>query len=421
MFAAGCTTGYLDAKNQDIIDPSNVTSVTGLPSLYNGAKSDFAYANAGDQGNQEGQILTSGMLADEILNSDTFPTRIEEDRRATRINNVTNEYVFRIAQRARVSADLTAAAYVKLIKDGSANANLSEMYSLSGLATVALAENYCGNVPLGSFTPDSIVGGPGQTTTQLLTVAVAKFDSALAAVPGDNLASVGKARALVDLGQYAAAATAVAAVPVSFKYQESHAALPARIVNGVYSFFVESIRFSMADVEGGTGLDFISAGDPRVGSEDTGGLGFDNTTPQINETKYATRADPITVADGIEAGLIKAEAFLAAGNTTSYLSTLNSLRTTVPGLAPLTLPATAAARVDQLFRERAFWLYLTGHRLGDLRRLIRQYGRGIETVFPTGAFHKLGLNYGTAVSLPVPQAEQNNLQYDATKCDTNVP
>jgi hypothetical protein len=52
-------------------------------------------------------------------------------------------------------------------------------------------------------------------------------------------------------------------------------------------------------------------------------------------------------------------------------------------------------------------MYLTGHRLGDLRRLVRQYGRGTETVFPTGAYFKGGA-YGTDVTLVPSQAETNN-------------
>jgi hypothetical protein len=63
--------------------------------------------------------------------------------------------------------------------------------------------------------------------------------------------------------------------------------------------------------------------------------------------------------------------------------------------------------VDLVFRERAFWLFSTGHRTGDLRRLVRHYGRTPATVFPTGAWHKGG-NYGADVTMPIPQAEQNN-------------
>jgi len=52
-------------------------------------------------------------------------------------------------------------------------------------------------------------------------------------------------------------------------------------------------------------------------------------------------------------------------------------------------------------------MFGTGHRLGDLRRLIRQYGRGSETVFPSGAFGKGG-SFGGDVNLPISQDETNN-------------
>ena len=54
-------------------------------------------------------------------------------------------------------------------------------------------------------------------------------------------------------------------------------------------------------------------------------------------------------------------------------------------LPPLADPGSARARQDLLFRERGFWMYLTSHRLGDLRRLVRQYGRPVAEVFPAGA------------------------------------
>jgi starch-binding outer membrane protein, SusD/RagB family len=63
--------------------------------------------------------------------------------------------------------------------------------------------------------------------------------------------------------------------------------------------------------------------------------------------------------------------------------------------------------VDLIFRERAFWLFSTGHRVGDLRRLIKFYQRSAESVFPTGEWHKGG-PYGPDVNFPVPQAEETN-------------
>ena len=85
------------------------------------------------------------------------------------------------------------------------------------------------------------------------------------------------------------------------------------------------------------------------------------------------------------------------------------------------IPATDKGRQDLLFRERALTLFLTGHRVGDLRRLIYQYTRNAETVFPTGPYQegnpdKQGTNYGTDVNLPIPQEEQNNPQFPGGQC-----
>ena len=137
------------------------------------------------------------------------------------------------------------------------------------------------------------------------------------------------------------------------------------------------------------------------------------------------------LASEVEARLIEAEAALRAGSA-SWLTTLNALRTDgtfettaatppdtvwhagsggVDGLDMLADPGTAAGRVDLLFRERAFWLFLTGHRQGDLRRLIRQYGRFENTVYPIGLYSPLNGNYGADVVVQVPTLEFVNPLY----------
>src|SRR5258707_1275561 len=47
------------------------------------------------------------------------------------------------------------------------------------------------------------------------------------------------------------------------------------------------------------------------------------------------------------------------------------------------------------------------HRLGDMRRLMRQYSRTEAQVYPVGAWFKGG-NFGDAIQMPVPFDEQNN-------------
>jgi hypothetical protein len=132
-----------------------------------------------------------------------------------------------------------------------------------------------------------------------------------------------------------------------------------------------------------------------------------SSSPFLVQLIWPTAESPLALVTGIEARMLEAEAQLKAGNDAGALATLNAARATVTGLVPLTDAGSAAARVDQLFRERAFWMFGTGHRVGDLRRLVRQYGRQAGSVFPTGEWHKGG-DYGGDVTIPVPQAEENN-------------
>ncbi|HLA13508.1 MAG TPA: hypothetical protein VJZ25_00660, partial [Gemmatimonadaceae bacterium] len=71
------------------------------------------------------------------------------------------------------------------------------------------------------------------------------------------------------------------------------------------------------------------------------------------------------------------------------------------------IPITTTERENLLFKERAYSMWFTSHRLGDMRRLIRQYGRNSESVFPTGTYFKGG-NYGPDVNVIISLDEKNN-------------
>jgi hypothetical protein len=129
------------------------------------------------------------------------------------------------------------------------------------------------------------------------------------------------------------------------------------------------------------------------------------------------------LADGIEARLIQAEVALhTAPEDPTWLAILNQLRATAPIPGTTAPNATALpslvdpgpspneqARLALLFRERAYWLFLTGHRQGDLRRLMRDYGQGQEQVYPTGNYLAPGTSqYGTDVTAPIPGTEYLN-------------
>ncbi len=400
----------LDVQDPDIIDPNNVNTPAGAVALYSGSIGEWSFAIVGDAGVTEGQILVGGLMSDEYIHSGTFPTRLEFEQRKIDERNGTLTGVFRNLQRARYLSEATVPKLRQFAPTPASR--IGEMWALAGLTYVFAGETYCSGVPFSNLDP--VVYGVPLTTAQMFDTAVARFDSALVdsgSTAIANLARVGRGRALLNLGNYAGAAAAVALVPTSYVYATSHTTTTGREQNGVHVFNWLSERWSVADVEGTNGLDFRGAADPRVQSvRDAAGtgVGFDNNTPQYNLLKYPTRTTPVPIATGIEARLIEAEALLAT-DAVGWLGILNTLRQTAitPALPDLVDPGTQAAREDLHFRERAFWLFGTGHRLGDLRRLARQYGRDPETVFPTGTHFK-GDSYGTDVNVPVPFNERNN-------------
>jgi starch-binding outer membrane protein, SusD/RagB family len=445
----------LQVTDPDVARPSALQGVAAIPTLRAGAVGNFGVAYNGGAADVE-QVHLSALLSDEFINTETFPTRIEIDQRAisttnTSLTNTGQGGTFFDLTRARASADLAVDAYKAFAKTTADSVGYPEVLSLSGLSYILFAENYCGAVPISTQAADgSFTFGAPEATNTLLDSAVSKFNQALAVTGAPltatfrNLASVGKGRALLNKGDYANAAAAVTAVPTTFQYNYLHAETSPRQNNGTWSLTQSVGRFGEADNEGGVGLPFASDGDlkraggvidPRVADSlarrgsNANPKGFDGATNQMVQAKYPVRASAVTVADGVEARLIEAEAALNAGNAAGALTILNALRSNgallslrgyaATSLPPLTLQPTLAGQVDQLFHERAYWLYLTSHRLGDLRRLIRQYTRPVNTVFPNGAYFKGG-TYGTDVNVPVPQQEQNNPNYTPGSCKQNV-
>jgi len=415
---AGC--GLLDTETPNVINPDQLNTPEAAEALRLGALADFAFVKDGDgTQSQDGLILVAGLLSDEFVHSTTPPSEQEIDQRTTALVNPSLSDVYANLHKARTGSEKAAAALQDLLVEPDSSPEIPEMQSLAGLAYVYFGEDFCNGVPFSRVSGDSLVFGPPQTNTQMFETAVAKFDSALAH-PGlqqddgtiTNLAIVGRARTLVDLGRFDEAAAAVVDVPTEFQYVTEHAESPLSLQNAIWSYTDQGL-WSVANLGGGTGLPFIDAQDPRVPADtvvDENGeptFGLDNQTIQIALEKYPDASAPVVVADGIEARLIEAEAQLQTNNFSGMRATLDALRGTI-GMPNLPTVSTRDAAIDMLFSERAFWLYATGHRLGDMRRLIRQYLRPADTVFPIGDYHKGGGVYGPDVNLPVPIEEQNN-------------
>lgn len=434
--ATGCN-DPLQVKYPDIVTPGQLSTSGALATLRAGVIGDFSIAYTGDHpdgsgGNGEGVVMYGGLLGDEWINSETFPTRIETDARTIELTNADVDLWFRLLHQARQSAEVAAARYAAVANSDPAHA---EMLALAGFTYIFFAETYCSGVPISSLTPGgTITYGPPLTTAQLLDTAVARFNTAIS-VSTDagltNFASVGKARALLDLDSWPQAAAVAATVPTSFAYSQEHTENTDRENNGVFNGNSTDGRYAVADKEGVNGFPFRSVPDPRTQWVDPGVKGFDGSTELWTQLRYGSRHASITVATGVEARLIQAEAALKAGDTVlatgQFYSNLND-PDTIPanrayfdptggaaiGRLPTLGPSNAVAAggaVNLLFAERARWLWLTAHRLGDLRRLLRLYGKN---EFPTGLYFKANFtNYGTDVNIPVPITEKNNPNFSA--------
>jgi starch-binding outer membrane protein, SusD/RagB family len=412
----------LEVEDPDIVLPENADSEAGSLALANGTLGRLNNITAG----AESTWLFGGLLVDEWSSSSTFVQNDETDQRSIQLNNSSITGMLRNLGRVRTAANQAVAGLEKWHPDTQAPLK-GEMFFARAFAEMQLAQDFCNGIPLSDGSGEEPVFGSPMTVLEVFTAAVASYDLAIAKASGTDAASVrinraakiGKARALLGLGQHAAAAALVAGIPTSFTYQSTFATTSGD--NTIWAQGLSAKRYSVADrLEGngrnvpvGNALNFGTAADPRLPVVDTKANGQDGQTWTRTTVLYQ-RTTSVDIVNGIDARLIEAEAQLKAGDA-AWLTTLNALRAAPPpvgSITPAAMPAladpgTADARLDLLFRERAFWTFGRGQRLGDLRRLIRQYGRTPDNTFPTGNHYKGG-TYGSDVNLPIVTEEEGN-------------
>lgn len=425
----------------NVIDPAQAETPAGARGAYRTA---LALLRDVVGSADSSYVVISGQFADELQDAsigsplyyNAGTVGIPDSRTIAYDNTSRIPALYAGLQRLRGETNQARGLLTDYVPDSSA-ALVAHMMTAEGYAELLLGESFCSGVPLSTLDyQGDFTYRDGSTTEQVLAHAIAEFDSALVIV-GDsdrvaNLARVAQGRAYLLLGQFDKAASAVAGVPTTFGYtvMYSDAASVYGLRGPANAFYQGFQGGTVADREGGNGLPFRTQPDGRLPTLVSGSrnpFGITMIIPQI------PTPSTITLASGLEARLIEAEVALHA-NDPSWLTILNALRTdgtyTVsgtdtawtagtggvahlapladPGVGPLPSGKTAAdVRLDLLFRERAYWLFLTGHRLGDLRRLVRVYQRDPNTVFPTGVYQGNVASYGTDVTLPVPKAEQD--------------
>ena len=429
----------LDAVDPDVINPDDIQSPEGAQAQYFGALGRLRNITGGNStfDGEGSSWLFGGLLADEWSTSSTFVQNDETDIRSIKTNNSTVTGMFRDLARARTAATQAIKALNEYRADETGR--VAEMYFVRAFAEMQMANDYCNGIPLSDGSDAEIIFGDPKTGAEVFEASIGSADSGLALVPtgvtGDDLAVrrallITKARALVGLNRHAEAAALLgAAIPSSYTYNVTYAVSSGS--NVLWSQPRSALRYSVGDsVEGNArnlrvrnAIPFHSANDPRVPSQYlTTNAGRDTTKAQdgrtyVRVTSLWLRTTAVPVVNALDARLIEAEAELKANDIPGMMAILNALRATPPRLGEvqptaaqlpaLATPATQEAAVSLFFREKAFWQFGRGHRLGDLRRLVRQYGRSPDNVFPVGEHYRGGA-YGPDMNLPVPQAEENN-------------
>jgi hypothetical protein len=439
LVGCGFKDDLLEPQQPGIISPDVIASAgaTGAQALYVGALGAFKdWTGGGGNTNSQNLWMYSDLMTDVWKVSDTFEQRINMDRRVVQDNDAEVSGRYSTATQSRgfyrdAMAPLREFRPTEPEKEG-------EMYFLLGYTEMNMSEVFCNGIPFSETVAGQVIYAEPVTNQEGFAMAITHFDSAIALASGTGAlavkvrtaAQIAKARTLVNMGQFAAAAAVVTGINTNYQYTLTYSqptqdntiwttnfssAGTARYVVGDSVAMVNGVETRIRNA-----IPFASANDPRIpvtgAWNNASSTGFDGSTPYVRQRIWDERDDPIVVASGIDARLIEAEAALNANDIPGMMTILNGIRTTsrtlgehvVPAMAALATPATQAAATDLLFREKAFWQFARGTRLGDLRRLMRQYSRAEDAVFPEGGFHKTPFEFGNDVNLPITDNERSN-------------
>jgi hypothetical protein len=404
--ATGCDDVFsLKQENPSQLTADAVYTPANARLMVNGAIADFecAYTRF---------VVASALLGDEMANVISGSNNYEYDQRTLRPvspyaggcgTGLQSPGFYTALSTARGVADK---AYAQLddwtdeqVPDRTMLMGQVAVYA--GYSIVLLGESMCSA---------AIDVGPELTPADLYDEALSRFDDAIAAATSANdattlnLAKVGKARALLDRGNAAAAATEVAAIPANFVVNISTDATYARRQNVVYLHLNQN-NWSTVD---SSYLDLTLGGGPdaRVRVSSTTRKGTARNTPIFTADKYPAVTTPIPVAKYAEAQLIIAEANAAAGDVTGAAAAINAARNSSgrTGMPQYDATGQSAAQVrTQLIEERRREFFLEGHRFNDVRRF------DLPLVPAPGApFRSAAGTYGDQRCFPLPDVERNN-------------
>jgi hypothetical protein len=403
LSAAACS-DLLDVSDPGSIQGGQLTDPALENLIVNGVIGEFQVAYGS-------YALWGGVLADEIFTDHTNVSVREFSLHNFIDLNDTNEGVYVNLQRTRQSADDASERLKTILGAGaSSSLNLARVYAYGGYAYTLLAEGFC-DAPVNLSAPLS--------PDELFSRGIARFDSAItvatayratqtvaaniaAATDIINMANVGAARASLKKGDLTKAKAYASLVPAAYEKLALYSSNSVRENNQL------NRPARTADPFVGVHPTYLGLNDPRVPALPTARLGLNSNPifpPQrpmnyVGWTPTTLQTIDITTnikfATGLEAQYIIAE---ADGATASTLAFVNARRA-VGNQAPVNL--TGAALISELWAQRARDFFLTGQRLGDLRR----YLKANVDMFPKGKYPVFTDFYGDKTCFIVPLSEK---------------
>jgi hypothetical protein len=400
---AACTElTTLKQENPGQLDASGLYVPQNAQLLVNGVIADFECAYTR-------YVVGTAIFTDELTNAISASNNFDYDRRTIQPNqgygtatcgNNQQPPIYSTLSVARAAGDTVFARLETWTDEEVPNRSklMAQAAAYAGYSILLLGEAMCSA---------AINVGPELTPAQLFAEARARFDKAIAAATAANdaatlnLALLGRARTLLDLGDKAAAGEDAAKVPAGFVANTSADAGTVRRQNFAFLAINQS---SWASVDPSfRGLTVDGAPDPRVAVTDAKRTG---TAPGVaiwTADKYGSLATPMPVARYAEAQLIVAEARVAANDLAGAVAAINAARATHPGLPAYDATGKTAAQVqEQIIEERRRELFLEGHRLGDLRRY------GLPILPAAGTPYPASGTYGEHACFPLPDVERIN-------------
>ena len=400
---SGCNE-LLTVSNPGALQEEQLTNPALEQFIVNGAIGEFQYAYGV-------YALYSGILSDESFTDHTQVGIREFSLHNFNDLNGTNESVFETLSRARASAD-DATSRLKVILGAGAGTSLNVARTLAygGYAYTLLGEGFC-EAPINL--------SAGLPSAELLKRAVQHFDSAVtvatasqsgataanvaAAADIITMARVGAARASLKMGDVAKARSYASLVPATYEKLAYYSANSVR-ENDIMNAGIRTSGAWMSMAPAFQGLN-----DPRAPQSPAARLGL-NSNPiwiPLRPSQYSgwvATGTPQTIditsnirfASALEARYIETE---VDGNNAAMLIFVNARRA-VGGKTLVTLAGPAL--LAEFRAQRAIDFYLTGQRLGDLRR----YAASGTDLFPTGKYPVFPDPYGSNKCFLVPLSEK---------------